>query len=388
MLKERTLPARNPFGISTSKIENELDKYLAKDHYEDLETRTKIMSEQTKQKIDDAIQSLRTRLKDCGVLVKDNFGILEWIPFHLLDINTDNQRDVDWEHVAHIIRTFDPRAVQVVNVIRLPNGRYSIPEGQHTAVVLYILWLAGIIEKDFLVQCKVIDSLAVVPGSDIKGEAFGNYLFRVINHKGRKAVAEYYMHKSRVSGVRNYGSTLLEDIHAEHIQTIVEKNNMYTRPAAEGSKKRAKPGMITYITGLNSIAELESLNFNISINDLDFALGLHDRYFANEKGVDGGFILALGRYGKLARKNKITITREWQDALMKFFKETYASPSKFHNSAKKRLKKFNTTHDLPGGWSDNCLLSILILDFYKWCDANNVNYPALPDKHINKFQGI
>jgi hypothetical protein len=387
MLKERTLPARNPFGISTSKLENELDKYLAKEHYEDLEARTTIASPPVKQKIDDAINSLRTRLKNC-VLVKDNFGNLEWIPFNLLDVNIDNQRDVDWDHLVHIITTFDPRAVQVINVIKLPSGRYSIPEGQHTAVCLYILWKAGIIEEDFLVQCKVVDALAVVPGSDIKGEAFGNYLFRVINHKGRKAVEAYFMHKSRVSGVRNYGSELLEDVHAEHIQTIVEDNNMYTRPAAEGSKKRAKPGVITHMASLYGIAEAETAHFDVSINDLDFALSLHDRYFANEKGVHGGFILALGRYAKLARKNKLTISREWQDTLMKFFKETYASPSKFDNNAKKRLKNFNTKHDLPGGWNDSCLLSILILDFYKWCDANNMNYPALPDKNINKYQGI
>lgn len=115
---------------------------------------------------------------------------------------------------------------------------------------------------------------------------------------------------------------------------------------------------------------------------------MHDRYFANEKGVDGGFILALGRYSKLARKNKITITREWQDALMKFFKETYASPTKFHKQAKARLTAFNKDNDLPTGWSDNCLLSLLILDFYEWCDNNNETYPPLPDKNINKYNGI
>lgn len=387
MLKERTLPTRNPFGLNPFKIEKDIDKYRAKDRYEDLETRTTITSVQIKQKIDDAIQNLSTRLKDC-LLVKDNFGTLEWIPFHLLDVNIDNQRDIDWDHTVHIIKTFDPRAVQVINVIKLPNGRYSIPEGQHTAVVLYILWMAGIIEKDFLVQCKVVDSLAVVPGSDIKGEAFGNYLFRVINHKGRKEVEAYFMHRSRVSGVRNYDSNLLEDIHSERIETIVENNNMYTRPAKDASGQKAKPGMITHIAALNGISGLETAEFDEGIQDLEFALALHDRYFANEKGVDGGFILALGRYARLARKKNITINREWQDALMKCFKETYASPKKFNNQAKSRLKKFNTTHDLPGGWSDACLLSILILDFYKWCDANNLNYPALPDKNINKYQGI
>jgi hypothetical protein len=163
---------------------------------------------------------------------------------------------------------------------------------------------------------------------------------------------------------------------------------MFTCPALEARGMGAKPGMVTYITGLNKIAEHETENFDTAINDLEFALSLHDRYFANEKGVDGGFILVFGRYAKLARKNKIIITREWQEELMKFFKATYASPSKFHKTCKNRLERFNKANDLPGGWSDNCLLSILILDFYNWCDANNANYPILPDQHINKYNGI
>lgn len=381
----RKIAKRNPFSIS--KLENALEKQRNKNLYENLETRIEpTKSVPTKELINNAINSLKTRIT--RNFTQDDFGKMELVEFNLLDINIDNQRDVEWDHVAHIIETFDPRAAQVVNAIKLPNGRYSIPEGQHTAVALYLLFIHGLIDKNFLVQCKVVDSLAVSPSSNLKGEAFGNYLFRVINYKGRKAVEPFFMHKSRVSGVRNYGSTLVEDLHAERIQTVVEDNNMYCRPAVDARGQGAKPGMITYIAGLNKIAELEGDDFDHSITDLEFALSLHDRYFANEKGVDGGFILALGRYSKLARKNKITITREWQDALMKFFKETYASPTKFHKQAKARLTAFNKDNDLPTGWSDNCLLSLLILDFYEWCDNNNETYPPLPDKNINKYNGI
>lgn len=384
-LETRAMPKRNPFSVA--KIQNLMERNQDKDLYENLETRTNPTKTPPTQKlITDAINSLRARVN--GTYTTKDFGGVEFVAFELLDINVDNQRDVDWDHVAHIIESFDPRAVQVVNSIKLPNGRYSIPEGQHTAVALYLLWKAGVIEKNFTVACKVIDALAVVPGNDTKGEAFGNFLFRLINYKGRKAVEPYFMHKSRVSGVRNYGSTLTEDLHAERIQSVVEQSNMYTRPAVEARGQGAKPGMVTYISGLNKIAEMESDNFDVAINDLEFALSLHNQYFANEKGVDGGFILALGRYAKLARKNKTTITREWQDALMQFFKTTYASPSKFHKQAKTRLEKFNRSHDLPGGWSDNCLLSILILDFYAYCDANNLDFPILPDQHINKYNGI
>ena len=384
---ERILPNRNPFSIA--KIENAIAKLGNSNLYESLQERVApTKTPPVKKQILDAINTLTQRMNGTVTFTNEDFGRIEYIDLNEININIDNQRDVDWDHIAHIIETFDPRAAQVVNVIKLADGSYSVPEGQHTATVLFLLWVSGILPKNFKIQCKVVDALATVPGSDLKGEAFGNFLFRLINYKGRKAVEPYFMHKSRVSGVRNYGSTLLEDVHAERIQTVVEENNMFTRPAVEARGMGAKPGMVTYITGLNKIAEHETENFDTAINDLEFALSLHDRYFANEKGVDGGFVLALGRYAKLARKNKLTLTREWQDELMKFFKATYASPNKFHKTCKARLEKFNKVNDLPGGWSDNCLLSILILDFYKWCDTNNVNYPPLPDQHINKYNGI
>lgn len=377
--------SRNTNPFSPAQLNRSAQAYKNKNLYEDLVKRSGPAS--INNDVQKAIADLKARINQKQFAKKD-FGRIEYVKLSDLVINIDNQRDVDWDHVAHIIKTFDPRAVQVVNTIKLVNGKYSVPEGQHTAVVLKILYDAGLLEKDFEVQCKVVDENATVPGSELKGEAFGNLLFRIINYKGRKAVEPYYMHRSRVSGVRNYGSTLLEDVQAERIQQCVDNNNMYCAPAIEARGHGAKPGMITYINGLNKIAGLESNTFDESINDLEFALQLHNQYFSNEKGVDGGFILAFGRYAALARVNDFDINKDWKDALMKFFKQTYASPSKFHKTCKARLDHFNKQNSLPGGWSDNCLLSILILDFYNWCSDNSLDYPALPDKNINKYNGI
>lgn len=388
LFKQRTVrkPDANSNPFSIAKIQHALEQACDHKLYQNLKERTTTPTKDSTDKITNAVNSLKARIKTS--YTSANFGYIEQVQFELLDINIDNQRDVDWDHVAHIIETFDPRAVQVVNTIKLRSGRYSVPEGQHTAVALYILHSKGLLPADFTIACKVIEEIDSVPGSELKGEAFGNYLFRVINYKGRKSVAPYFMHKSRVSGVRNYGSKLLEDIHAEEIETVVERNNMFTRPAIDARGQGAAPGMITYITGLNIIGELESENFNVSIGDLDNALRLHNTHFANEKGVDGGFILGLGRYYKLARKSDATISKDWENALMRFFKQTYASPDKYHKACKSRLTAFQKREQLHKSWSDKCLLSILILDFYKWCDENNENYNLLPDLNLNSFKGI
>ena len=377
----------NPHGV---KVAKSVQRYQNAKIYETLAERCKpLNSPPERELIQNAINSLKARLN--GQRYKqEHFGNLEYINLSDFVINIDNQRAVDWSHLAYIIETFDPRIAQPANgiVIREKNGKVSVPEGQHTLIALYLLWKANLLPKDFKVQCKVIDDDMKVPGSQLSGEAFGNLLFRIINYKGRKGIEPYYMHRSRYHGVRKYGSTLLEDIQAERIESCIDTNEMFTEAAIKARGHGAIPGMVTYITGLNRIAELESPNFDEAINDLDYALTLHNTYFRNEKGVDGGFILALGRYAKVARENDIEITPEHTKELMKFFKHTYASPGKFHTTCKNRLRAFQKKYDLHQSWSDSCLNPILIEDFTAWCEEKNVDYPIVPDKDAGKYVEI
>lgn len=377
----------NPFGVKLARQELSLRK---EEQYEDLETRTeKAFDTNTEEfgDIDKAIKILKSRLKGKTFDNKD-FGYVKDIELKDLVINVMNQRWVDWKHVAYIIAMFDPRVVQVVNCIKLPDGRYSVPEGQHTAIGLYILWKFGIIPADFKVVCKVVDHELIVPGSPLKGEGFGNLLFRIINHKGRKAVDPYFLHRSRVNGVEMYKSELREDVHAKVINDSLTDNNMFARPAVEARGQGATPGMVTYLAGLYGIAEHDSEEFDEAINDLDWALGCHDEMFDREKGVDGGFILALGRYAKLARKTDVNISQSHRKDLLNFFVEKYRSPKAYHKECKKRLKDFQRRNILNEQWSDKCLLSILIMDFDKWCNKHGLSYPMLNDKNINQFQDI
>lgn len=373
----------NPYAV---KIANSTLTTAPKDVYEDLDIRTILNTKNTKV-IEDAVASLRKRTNGVNFEAQ-HFGEIMMVPITDIVINIDNQRDVDWDHVAYIIENFDPRIVQVVNCIRLRDGRFSVPEGQHTVIVLHILLKMGIITKDDVVACKVIDEDMMVPGSPLKGEGFGNLLFRIINYKGRKAIEPFYMHRSRVNGVRLYNSALDEDVQAEQIQQVVDKNNMFCRPAVEARGQGARPGMITYINGLYTISEHESDQFDDAIDDLDWALGCHSEKFGNQKGVDGGFILAFGRYAKLARKTKVSISSSHRAELLDFMQSTYGSPAKFHKECKKRLKNFQRKYQLNESWSDGCLLSVLIIDFDKWCMERGLSYPVLNDLNLNKFKDI
>lgn len=352
--------------------------------YEDLKKRTSTVKPA---ELSAAIADLKAKLNG-SVFTQADFGELRLVDLKDLFVNIDNQRDIDWPHIFYILRNFDPRIVQVINVIELPDGRLSIPEGQHTAVVLFILYHSNLVPRDFKVMVKVIDHALAVPGSILTGEAFGNLLFRVINHKGRKEIAAYYLFRSRVNGVRLYGSTLQEDVHAEQIQQALDRNNMFASPAHFARGNGATPGMVTYISGLIDISEHDTAGFAGGIKDLDWCLRMHDQYFYREKGVDGGFILALGRYAKLAREQNIVIDKQYEQDFMDFFRGRYGSPKMFHDECKTRLRKFQRANTLPETWTDSCLRPVLIMDFDQWCKTKNKSYPVLNDLNTKKFFGM
>jgi hypothetical protein len=339
--------------------------------------------------VQQALNNLRARLGGAKYTHKD-FGELLWVKISDLDINIEIQRDEDAEHQANILEKFDPRIIMPVMATRLKNGRYSVWEGQQSSCLYYHLYTAGLIDGDFLVQVKAFDEDLQVPGTQLQGEAVGNYGFRQINGGGRKGIDAYHLHRSRVQGVRLYNSDFDEDIQSEMIQCVLEKNNMFPDKASNARGQLATPGMVTYIHGLNTIAGhgTDMKNFNKSIADLDWALAWHDKYYAAEKGVDGGFILAFGRLAYHARTNKTTVKLDAavEADLYTLFKNHYGSPKGFHKDCKQRLEAFQDANDLVRSWSDSCLTPMLVMDYYSPNKhAGKLSLPQVPD--VKKYAG-
>lgn len=343
----------------------------------------------TNSHVQQALKNLRIRLGDSKYTHK-HFGELIWAKISDLDINIEIQRDEDAEHQANIIEKFDPRIAMPVMATRLKNGRYSVWEGQQTSCIYYHLYQAGLIDGDFLVQVKAFDEDLQVPGTKLQGEAVANYGFRQINGGGRKGIDAYHLHRSRVQGVRLYDSDFDEDVQSEEIQTILESHNMFPAKAVEARGQMALPGMITYIHGLNTIAGhgTDMKTFKKQKHDLDWALAWHEKYYASEKGVDGGFILAFGRLAYHARtgKNPVKLDAAIEADLYKLFQNYYGSPKGFHKDCKQRLEQFQDSNDLVRSWSDSCLTPILVMDYYDPNKhAGKLNLPVVPD--AKKYAG-
>ena len=339
--------------------------------------------------VQEALKNLRIRLGDTKYTHK-HFGELIWAKVSELDINKEIQRDEDAEHQANIIEKFDPRIAMPVMATKLKNGRYSVWEGQQTSCIYFHLYTAGLIDGDFLVQVKSFDEDMVVPGTDLQGEAVGNYGFRQINGGGRKGIDAYTLHRSRVQGVRLYNSDFDEDVQSELIQQTLEKNNMFPEKASSARGQLASPGMVTYIHGLNTIAGhgTDMKLFKKSLTDLDWALAWHNKYYPAEKGVDGGFILAFGRLAHAARtaKTPVIIDVSVEADLYKLFQTQYGSPKSFHKDCKQRLQDFQDDNDLVRSWSDSCLTPLLVMDYYNPNKfAGKLSLPLVPD--MNKYSG-
>jgi hypothetical protein len=362
----------NPFAPLV-KLKNKALTTKGKSVYERILDRIKPAVKNTE--ITEAVKELTARLNG-GVYDESHFGTLEWIDASLVDCNIDIQRLLELDHVGKdIIRLFDPRIMQPINVIFIKaTGRYSAWEGQQSASAFAIMQHFGLIAPGARLQCKVVADDLMVPGSTLFGEAVGNYGFRCINFKGRKTPDLFYLLRSMINGVRLYGSSLREDKQAEEIQQILERNNMFPAPSVDAKGQQATPGMVTYISGIMNIAghDSEDLNFDLTKTDLDWALKWHDTYFNAEKGVDGGFILAFGRLHAEARDAGIVFDKATEDDFARHMKSHYGSPKGFHQECKNRLGDFHDRTGQKRSWSDSCLTPLFVTDYINTGGACNV----------------
>lgn len=376
----------NPFAAMVKQQNQNLTPTSPASVYESLQVRgDRVYKHPAIQK---ALADIKVRLGG-QTYNQSHFGTLALVRYGDMDMNIDIQRDEDPIHIAEqILVRYDPRIAMTVMCTRLKNGRYSAWEGQQTSLTFYVLQKAGLIDADTLIQVKYFDEDLTVPGTTLKGEAVGNLGFRIINGGGRKGVDAYHVHRSRVSGVRVYGSVFREDLQSEEIQQILERHSMFPAKTSAAARNQATPGMVTYIHGLNLIAghDTEQKLFDLSKKDLDWALAWHEKYYPNEKGVDGGIILTLGRLAQQARTVKpiVVLDTAIEDDLYKLFRFKYGSPKGFHKDCKDRLEKFQLANNLAKSWSDSCLTPILVMDYINWGGKC-----ALPQVHgMTTYAGI
>jgi hypothetical protein len=160
------------------------------------------------------------------------------------------QRRIDWDHLVHIITTWDSRRPATINVIYHPILKaYFITDGQHTVLAIAIRALLGLFPDvdpaDYLdveINCQVVET------SDF---SFAREHFLGINGEDKLPILPFDIHKIHVFGSRLDHSTQEKYILAERKQTELEKYNLV--PVHPESMDRFKPGAVIDVNLLKKL---------------------------------------------------------------------------------------------------------------------------------------
>jgi len=179
------------------------------------------------------------------------------------------QRQIDWDHLIHIITTWDSRRPATVNVIYHPLLKcYFITDGQHTVLAIAIRALLGLFPdvdpKDYLdleVNCQVVET---------KDFSFAREHFLGINGEDKLPILPYDIHKIHVFGSRLDYSPQEKYILAERKQSELEKYNLI--PVHPESMDRFKPGALIDV---NLLKKLDKA-------DITFIGENHENYWPQE----------------------------------------------------------------------------------------------------------
>lgn len=189
------------------------------------------------------------------------------------------QRQIDWDHLIHIITTWDSRRPATVNVIYHPILKaYFITDGQHTVLAIAIRALLGLFPDvdpaDYLdveINCQVVET------SDF---SFAREHFLGINGEDKLEILPFDIHKIHVFGSRLDKSQQEKYLLAERKQSELEKYNLI--PVHPESLDRFKPGALLDV---NRIKQLDPV-------DISFIGENHNTYWPQEP-VDAMELLPL-----------------------------------------------------------------------------------------------
>jgi hypothetical protein len=179
------------------------------------------------------------------------------------------QRKIDWDHLVHIITTWDSRRPATVNVAYNPKSRkYFITDGQHTVLAIAIRAMLGMFPdvdpEDYLdieINCQVVET------SDF---SFAREHFLGINGEDKLPILPFDIHKIHVFSRRLDDSPQPKYILTEKIQSALESYNLI--PVHPESPDRFKAGAVIDVNLLKKL----------DVEDVKFIGEMHAKYWPQE----------------------------------------------------------------------------------------------------------
>lgn len=162
------------------------------------------------------------------------------------------QRELSIQHLVSILTKFKQILVMPICVYEDPMapGKYVCWDGQHTIVMLYIIY-AQILGEDI----SNIEVPIVIYPSTMKAEM--RECFIMLNGEAKKPLADIDIFYQKIYGVRTDGSTNADWLLAEAKQQALESNDMFATDEKFGDEKQ--PG------AFSRLVELTSDNYTLEV---------------------------------------------------------------------------------------------------------------------------
>jgi hypothetical protein len=271
------------------------------------------------------------------------------------------QRKIDWDHLVHIITTWDSRRPATVNVAYNPILRkYFITDGQHTVLAIAIRAMLGMFPdvdpEDYLdieINCQVVET------SDF---SFAREHFLGINGEDKLPILPFDIHKIHVFSKRLDNSSQPKYILTEAIQSALESYNLI--PVHPESPDRFKAGAVIDVNLLKKL----------DVDDVKFIGEMHDKYWPQEP-VDAMELLPFQDLRKrLIKEGADLESKEFQkfmQDLMAIIKEVAGGFAEFKNLTQQVYPEYHEKAfgERPAGCPRDASL-VLLMQLYLKAGGN------------------
>jgi hypothetical protein len=183
-------------------------------------------------------------------LTRDNMKLAKAYPAKLSSVRIDDtmNRPLDWDHVLNILRNYSATRVLAINVYQDP----ELPDcliawdGQHTTIVLYIIYCMIFEESASTVEIPV-----VISPTNNKAEIRENFI--ILNTEeskggGKKNLDPLDLYSQKVFGVRMDDSNNLDWRRAELKQRLLEAADLFLTSTAY--QNTTDDGAITQVAAI------------------------------------------------------------------------------------------------------------------------------------------
>jgi hypothetical protein len=233
----------------------------------------------------------------------------------LIDIRIDDtmNRPLNWKHVLKILENFHATRVLAVNVYEDPNapGCYIAWDGQHTTIVLYVIYCM-IFEES---ASDVLIPIVIADPATTKAEIRENFINLNTEEKkggGKVNLDPMDLFAQKVFGVRMDGSSDPDWGIAEQKQALLESANLFLTSAQH--QNTGAYGAITQVVDIVD-EELDIVE--------NFCKYWQNRVVYQNQHVENKELIMINAFFKACKEQGITVTNDFIRDMTEIFWNTF-----------------------------------------------------------------